>query len=37
VLADRGALEEGTAFLRKPFGNSSLLEKVREVLDQRAG
>jgi PAS domain S-box-containing protein len=37
ALADRGALEDGTAFLRKPFGNSSLLDKVREVLDQRAG
>ena len=35
VLADRGNLKEDAPFLRKPFGNDSLLQKVREVLDAR--
>jgi PAS domain S-box-containing protein len=34
ALADRGVLEADAAFLRKPFGNATLLETVREVLDQ---
>ena len=32
VLADRGELSDGDAFLRKPFGNSDLREKVAKVL-----
>jgi PAS domain S-box-containing protein len=33
VIADNGTLEEGVAFLQKPFTPSALVEKVREVLD----
>jgi CheY-like chemotaxis protein len=33
VLADHGELNDDDPFIRKPFGNDSLLEKVREVLD----
>ncbi len=32
VLADRGELSEGDAFLRKPFGNDDLTAKIVEVL-----
>jgi PAS domain S-box-containing protein len=33
VLADRGELREDDPFLRKPFSNDALLEKIREVFD----
>jgi two-component system, cell cycle sensor histidine kinase and response regulator CckA len=33
VIAHSGVLEEGVSFLQKPFGVSSLLRKVRDVLD----
>jgi len=36
VLADRGQLRDEDPFIRKPFGNGQLLEKVREVLERRA-
>jgi len=32
ILADRGQLGPGDAFLRKPFGNDELVAKVAEVL-----
>jgi hypothetical protein len=35
VLTDRGDLGEDDPFIRKPFGNDPLLERVREVLDAR--
>jgi len=34
VIAPHGVLEEGTAFLQKPFSLRSLAEKVREVLEE---
>ena len=34
VIAEHGVLEEGTAFLQKPFSLKSLSSKVRETLDQ---
>ena len=33
AIAHRGVLDEGTAFLQKPFKADELLSKVREVLD----
>ena len=33
VLADQGELKGDDPFIRKPFGNDSLLAKVREVID----
>jgi CheY-like chemotaxis protein len=33
ALADRGVLDPGDAFIRKPFSNRALAVKVREVLD----
>jgi FixJ family two-component response regulator len=33
VIAQDGTLEDGMAFLQKPFTPSGLVEKVREVLD----
>ena len=35
VMADRGVLEENTAFIGKPFTRDVLARKVREVLDTR--
>jgi PAS domain S-box-containing protein len=35
VLADRGELSDEDAFIRKPFGNDKLIEKVQELLDSR--
>ncbi len=35
TISRRGVLEEGVAFLQKPFTPSRLAHKVREVLDQR--
>ena len=32
VIAHRGVLEEGVAFIQKPFNVLSLASKVREVL-----
>jgi len=34
VIAQGGMLEDGMAFLQKPFTPSTLAEKVREVLDR---
>jgi PAS domain S-box-containing protein len=34
VIARGGVLEEGLAFLQKPFTPSTLVEKVREILDK---
>jgi FixJ family two-component response regulator len=36
TIVRHGVLEEGTAFLQKPFTPHTLLVKVREVLNQRA-
>ena len=33
VIAQRGVLDPGVAFLHKPFGQEELAQKVREVLD----
>jgi CheY-like chemotaxis protein len=33
VIAEGGVLEEGLAFLQKPFSPRALVQKVREVLD----
>ncbi len=35
AIVRHGVLEEGTAFLQKPFTPGDLLRRVREVLDQR--
>jgi len=32
VIADRGVLDRGVAFLHKPFGPEELAAKVREML-----
>jgi DNA-binding response OmpR family regulator len=34
VIAHRGALEKGIAFIQKPFTIQALTAKVREVLEQ---
>jgi two-component system, cell cycle sensor histidine kinase and response regulator CckA len=34
VIAQRGVLDPGVAFLHKPFGQEELAQKVREVLDR---
>lgn len=33
VIAHRGVLDEGIAFIQKPFSMEDLAEKLREVLD----
>jgi two-component system, cell cycle sensor histidine kinase and response regulator CckA len=33
AVVRHGVLEEGAAFLQKPFSSDSLAHKVREVLD----
>jgi FixJ family two-component response regulator len=33
-IASRGILEEGLAFLQKPFSRQSISAKVRKVLDE---
>ena len=33
VIAHQGVLEEGTAFIQKPFSMADLAAKVREALD----
>mgnify|MGYP006214512353 CR=1 FL=1 len=33
VIADQGMLDQGVAFLQKPFAIASLLQKVRAVLE----
>jgi two-component system, cell cycle sensor histidine kinase and response regulator CckA len=33
VIAQGGTLERGVSFLQKPFTPSTLIERVREVLD----
>ncbi|MEY4508823.1 MAG: hypothetical protein RLZZ450_945 [Pseudomonadota bacterium] len=35
VIIRHGVLEQGFAFLQKPFTPDSLLAKVRDVLDER--
>jgi CheY-like chemotaxis protein len=34
VIKDKGMLDEGTDFVRKPFDKNVLLRKVREILDR---
>jgi CheY-like chemotaxis protein len=34
VIAQRGVLDPGVAFLHKPFSQEELAQKVREVLDR---
>jgi CheY-like chemotaxis protein len=34
VIAHQGVLEDGVAFIQKPFSMAFLAEKVREVLDR---
>jgi FixJ family two-component response regulator len=34
IIAERGMLAPGTAFLQKPFSPRHLAAKVREVLDE---
>jgi hypothetical protein len=33
VIAHQGVLDDGVAFMQKPFSMGDLTEKVREVLD----
>jgi len=35
AIVHHGVLEEGTAFLQKPYTPDSMARKVREVLDAR--
>jgi two-component system, cell cycle sensor histidine kinase and response regulator CckA len=35
VIAHHGVLDEGVRFLQKPFSVGTLVEKVREVLDEQ--
>jgi len=37
VIAHRGVLDEGTAFIQKPFSVRNLAAEVRRVLDQEGG
>jgi two-component SAPR family response regulator len=37
AIVHQGVLEEGTAFLQKPFTPNVLARKVREVLDGKSG
>jgi len=34
VIAHQGVLDDGVAFIQKPFSMEDLAEKVREVLDK---
>ena len=34
VIAHQGVLDEGVAFIQKPFSMTDLAEKLREVLDK---
>ena len=36
AIIHHGVLDEGVAFIQKPFGTDALLRKVRQVLDQPA-
>jgi FixJ family two-component response regulator len=33
VIANQGMLDDGVAFIQKPFSMADMTEKVREVLD----
>jgi FixJ family two-component response regulator len=33
VIAHQGVLDDGVAFIQKPFSKADMTEKVREVLD----
>jgi YesN/AraC family two-component response regulator len=37
VIAHRGVLDDGVAFIQKPFSMTDLMVKVREVLDKQPG
>jgi CheY-like chemotaxis protein len=37
IIAHQGILDEGAAFLKKPFSPEALARKVREVLDEGKG
>jgi CheY-like chemotaxis protein len=37
VIARHGVLEDGVAFIQKPFSMKDLMEKLREVLDEMPG
>jgi hypothetical protein len=34
VIAHHGILDEGVAFIQKPFSNANLAQKLRDVLDK---
>ncbi|MFO7988243.1 MAG: hypothetical protein R6U16_02035 [Desulfotignum sp.] len=34
VIAHQGVLDQGVAFIQKPFSIQNLAEKIREVLDK---
>jgi hypothetical protein len=34
VIAHQGMLDDGVAFIQKPFSMTKMTEKVREILDE---
>jgi len=37
VIAHQGVLDDGVAFIQKPFSMGDMTEKVRDVLDKTSG
>ena len=37
VITHQGVLDEGVAFMQKPFATNELAKKIREVLDNSSG